>query len=294
MRDLTEAHFLHQKEGLEPVLSSPLEDIAALAWLPGREELALATNDGVLAILDPVMGLRTLTEDLGEVGVIAVSPDRTHLAVVVRGVSLDIWEISSRSRVGSTPMELLADLWVGWWSGGVAASGRGLNGSRVVVVGIDGTLKASGVLPQGHTVGVGRSGKLLVARVTDEGPEVVGLGRKMARRRTTGHRLRLSSCGMIYGVAEGGVTIWPGPKSPPRTIRGYNITSAALSKDGRLAAMGMRDGALILSEVFAHAPARGAPGRSGGHDVSVRALAFSDRGRWLASAADTCWLWTWS
>jgi hypothetical protein len=37
---------------------------------------------------------------------------------------------------------------------------------------------------------------------------------------------------------------------------------------------------------------RARPGKVGGHSSAVRAMAFSARGRWLATAADELRVWT--
>lgn len=190
MRDSTQttAHFLHEKEGLDPIVSPPLDDVRCLSWLPNKELLILATGEGVLAEVDPVMGSRTLLSGLGDVGTFALHPDGTHVAVVRRGSGLDLWELKTRQKVFSVDHSLVAELWVGFWNGGVALTGKGFDGGRVLVLDDRGGVRARGKLPKGLTVGVGRSGKLLAARVTPSGPEVQPLGRSFKPSVTTGDR----------------------------------------------------------------------------------------------------------
>ena len=76
MRDVTEAHFLHQRQGLEPVFRPPVPRVTALAWIPGREELVACSEDGSMHIIDPVLGTRVAHRDLGEVNVLSLHPDR--------------------------------------------------------------------------------------------------------------------------------------------------------------------------------------------------------------------------
>ena len=133
-----------------------------------------------------------------------------------------------------------------------------------------------------------------MGRVTAEGAEVVKLGVKLASREPTSHRLRFSNQkGLLYGTADGGVTIWPGPKHPPVTVRSFGITSASVSDCGRWVGMGTRDGNVALADISANAPSRGQPIRCGGHDEAVHSVAFSQKGKWMASAGYDCWIWRW-
>ena len=65
-REVTEAHFLHERSGLEPVLRPPVKYPTALAWVPKRETLVVATRAGELLGVDPVLGTKVITEGIGE------------------------------------------------------------------------------------------------------------------------------------------------------------------------------------------------------------------------------------
>ena len=83
-REVTEAHYLHERKGLEPVLRPPVDQPTVLAWIPGREELLVGTRDGDLVHVDPVLGTRTLCEDSGEIAALRVSPDRQRYLAITR------------------------------------------------------------------------------------------------------------------------------------------------------------------------------------------------------------------
>ena len=292
MRDPRDAHYLHERKEIEPVMSPPCDGVRVLDWVPGREELVVGTDDGLLVRVDPIMGSRIVADDLGEPGAMAVSPDGARVAVLVRGVGLDVRDLETGACLFKVMSPLLADLWAGWWAQGLAFAGEGLEGRKVILVDRFGVVRARGVLPDGAVVGVGRSGGLLVGRVSDQGAEVVGLGKPLSRKEPTRHRLRFSPTGVLFGIAEGGVTVWPGRNISPRTIRVHGVSSAAVSYDGKRIAIGTRAGGVTLSETVTEAPARMHPGQTEGHEKPVSAVSFSERGRWFATGGEKCWLWS--
>ena len=52
-------------------------------------------------------------------------------------------------------------------------------------------------------------------------------------------------------------------------------------------------GSVALADISANAPSRGQPIRCGGHDEAVHSVAFSQKGKWMASAGYDCWIWRW-
>ena len=141
--------------------------------------------------------------------------------------------------------------------------------------------------------GVSRRGGLMTARVTEAGAEVLPFGRRFTRARSTSHRLRFTRGGVLFGIAEGGVTVWTGRDRPPVTIRCFGVSSAAVSQDSTRVAVGTRRGGVALAGILSESPHRGHPGQTSGHDQPVHAVQFSTRGRWLATAGEQCWLWSW-
>ena len=59
-REVTEAHYLHERSGLEAVLRPPVKHPTALKWVPKREELIVATREGEIVTVDPVLGTRVI------------------------------------------------------------------------------------------------------------------------------------------------------------------------------------------------------------------------------------------
>ena len=286
-------HYLHERKGLEAVVSPPVDLVSALAWHPRREELVVATRDGRLASVDPVMGTRELARDLPEAGALAISPDGGQVAILGRGSALELRALPTGERLAVVELRFLGDLWVGWWKGGVAAAGQGLDRREVVVMDGEGRRRASGELPPGAIVGVDEEERLVLGRVSSAGPQVVRLGKgRLDRQPPTGHRLRFGPGGRLIGVAEGGGPVW-NRGEPPLTVRSFGVSAAALGPDERSLAIGTREGEVALADLGGGPLKRAHPGRTGGHDEAVRVLSFSRRGRWLASVGDRTWLWSW-
>jgi len=286
-------HYLHERSGIAAVVSPPVEAVTALAWHPRREELFAATRDGRLISVDPVMGTRELAKDLPEAGAVAVSPQGDLLAVLGRAGPLEIRDLSDGSCRVQVAMNLLGDLWVGWWKGGVVLSGRDLDHRQVVVLDHKGRRRASGVLPPGVVVGVDADAQPVLGKVTRTGPEIRRLGKGgFSRQPPTSHRLRFGPGGRLVGVAEGGVTVWT-PGEPPLTVRSFGVSAATLSNDASALAVGTREGGVAVARLGGDSLERAHPGRTDGHDLAVRILAFSHRGRWLASVGERTWLWSW-
>ena len=55
-----DAHFLHQKAPLEPILCPPLERPRGLAWVGRQAKLPVATATGAPVEVDPIFGTRKL------------------------------------------------------------------------------------------------------------------------------------------------------------------------------------------------------------------------------------------
>ena len=144
-------------------------------------------------------------------------------------------------------------------------------------------------------MGVSNRGKLVLGRVTPRGAEVVPLDAPLRNDPPTKHRLRFSSSGVLYGVAEGGVAVWnpTGTTITATTVRCYGVSSAALDPAGEWLALGTRDGSVAVTAIGAGRVDRGQPDPQGGHNTPVLDIAFAKRGRWLATAGLRCWIWTW-
>jgi hypothetical protein len=312
MRDVENAHFLHAPRGVEAVVRVPIEGAQALDWIPGKEELVVAckavrakdaapstdgapAGGGTLALVDPVMGTRMLAHDLEDPGALSVNPEGDKVAILERGRGVSVRDLARGRVVWTVPFSLVADLWVGWWKGGVVAAGEDLDGRTVTVLDHDGNLRARGRLPKGAAVGVSKSGKLVLGRVTARGAEVVPLDAPLRNDPPTRHRLRFSSSGVLFGVAEGGVAVWnpAGATITATTVRCYGVSSATLDATGAWLAIGTRDGGVAVTGIGAGLVDRNHPDPQGGHNAPVLDIAFAKRGRWLATAGLRCWIWSW-
>lgn len=287
--DRDDPHFLHERSHLEPVIQPPHDDVRAIAWWPKKEALALCDGDGGLHLFDPIFGTRTLATDLCEpANAVAISPNGAAVALVIPGRALEL-RASSGALLSRSELDVVGGLWVGICRQGVAVTGRTLTGRKLYLFNRRGVRTAQGELPDGVVAGVGADGRLKLGRVRTDGPEVVDLGQPLAPAKHTTHKLRFSEEATLYGLAAGGLTIWPGPAQASRTIRKLNPTAAAIARGDRWAAIGDRKGALALLPLVPET--KGAAGHRGAHDSAIKCLAFSRRGRWLASLADDCWLW---
>lgn len=313
MRDVENAHFRHEQRGVDAVVRVPVEGAQALDWIPGKEELVVACKairpkepslsqdgapvvpNGTLALVDPVMGTRMLAQDLADPGAVSVSPTGDRVAILERGQGVNVRDLAHGTVLWSVPFPLVADLWVGWWKGGLVAAGQDLDGRTVLVLDQDGNQRARGRLPKGAAVGVSNRGKLVLGRVTARGAEVVPLDAPLRNDPATKHRLRFSSSGVLFGVAEGGVAVWnpKGTSITATTVRCYGVSSAALDPAGEWLALGTRDGAVAVTAIGAGRVDRGQPDPQGGQNSPVLDIAFAKRGRWLATAGLRCWIWSW-
>ncbi len=312
MRDVENAHFLHEPRGVDAVVRVPVEGAQALDWIPGKEELVVACKavrakdaapsidgstlaNGTLALVDPVMGTRMLAHDLEDPGALSVNAAGDKVAILERGRGVSVRDLARGRVIWSVPFPLVADLWVGWWKGGVVAAGEDLDGRTVLVLDELGNQRARGRLPKGAAVGVSSRGKLVLGRVTARGAEVVSLDAQLRNDPPTRHRLRFSATGVMFGVAEGGVAVWNTTATPitATTVRCYGVSSATLDPTGAWLAIGTRDGAVAVTAIGAGLVDRSQPDPQGGHHSPVLDIAFAKRGRWLATAGLRCWIWSW-
>ena len=292
----SDAHFLHEKSGLEAVLSPPLERPRAMDWVGTTTKLVVATADGELFEVDPVFGTRTLKDRIEEPACLAVAPSGKRLAAVERGRKVVLHAVGNGRRVAELPCDLISDISMAWFRNkselALVVCGRTIDGQKALVVDEDFKRSRAIKLPMGAQLGPSKDGKLLMARCTAAGIAVVGFGKKLPPGEPTSHRLRFAPQGQLMGVTTGGVTVWRGPTDPPHTVAMLDVTAAALSPDGQHLAIGSRNGQVALAEVDGDQLARGRPGKVGGHTAAVRSISFAvNRGNWVASIADRLRIW---
>jgi hypothetical protein len=290
MRDVTEAHFLHQRSGLEAVLRPPVPGPTALAWVPGREELVAAGRDGGLHVVDPVLGTRVAAQGLGEVSLLAIHPDRKRYLVANR----EEWILGKlsggvdfRGKHGfSGPVN-------GFWIGEFAIfAGEGPRSRQLIIV-QNAEERARIDLPARAVPVQGENDKLVLARSNAAGLEVVKFGKQISWSDIEATAHRLIPCGKhVIGLTQTGVAVWERTGGQPRSMRLPDLTAGDVSPDGAWLGLGTRTGAVALAAV-AKVDARAKPHLVKAFDQAVTAVAFSARGQWLATAAEGLQIWTW-
>jgi hypothetical protein len=292
MRDVTEAHFLHQRSGLEAVLRAPVAQPAALAWIPGREELLVAGRDGGLHVVDPVLGTRVIAGELGVAVALAVHPDRQRFVVVTREGEWILGRlhggIDFRGRHEFTGAA------EAFFAGDHAVMAGDVAQGRVMIAVADGAVKGVVNLPERVLPVSDDDGKLLLARSTASGLQVIRF-RKNARfpdgAPTTGPRLK--TCGkFILGLTLTGVCVWEKTGGGPRSMRLPDLTAGDVSPDGKFLGLGTRAGAVALAALD-RLDTRAKPHLVKAFEQPVTSCAFSDRGRWLATGGEGLQIWTW-
>ncbi|MDP2309145.1 MAG: WD40 repeat domain-containing protein [Pseudomonadota bacterium] len=282
-------HFLHGTRTLEALVSPPVDRPRALCWLPDEDVLLVAARDGTLHHVEPAYGTRTLLTAAPDAAHIAVA--RGRLAVLTHEGLLQVWALAEARLLWERPTELIAGLHVRWWSGGIAVVGDDGLDRRVLVYDDLGERRTRARVPARTALGADADGNLLLARSTEAGLTLRPFGEALPTGASTVHQLRFSGRAAVIGVATGGVTVWHGVGEPPVNIKLFEVVNAALSPDEAVVAMGTRTGGVAIGPARLGGQ-RVNPMRVEGHEGPVLALAFSPRGRWLASAAARCWVWS--
>ena len=298
VRETRDAHYQHEKKGITAVLSPPLERPRAISWVVHAEKLLVATEAGQLIEVDPVFGSRTLPIVVNDVAEMAVSPDKKLALIVERGRRVAVFNLRSGELVGEVALQLLSDISASWYTMkngelAVVVGGDQLSDRRVALMSADLKRRKIARVPARTAIGTDYNGRLVCARITAGGLHVIPFGQPLPAGDASKHRVRFAESGAILGIAEGGVTIWRGPGEPPRTIMVYDVSAASLDSKNSQVAIGTRSGEVAFSKVQEGSVERARPGKVGGHSSAIRAMAFSRRGRWLATASDELRIWTW-
>ncbi len=290
MRETTEAHYLHERHGLEAVLRPPVGFPTALSWVPRREELLVTTRDGRVHSVDPVLGTRTVAEEVGEAAALDVHPDRKRYLLVARGGG---WRIGTLA--GETEHQgkhaFLGHIDALFFGPYVLLLGDEADG-RFLLIFQEGELKSRIRLPK-TVIAMPRGSTLFLARSTAAGLEVVPLHQGVAFRRAevTAHVLQRSHA-RILGMTPTGIAVWTTEGGAPNSMRMPELTAADVSADGQLLGMGTRHGAVALARLD-RVDKRVHPDLVKAFDHPVTTVSFSDRGRWLATGGDRLQIWTW-
>jgi len=281
-------HYLHAARALEALVSPPVDQPRAMCWLPSGDVLLVAGKDGTIHHVEPAFGTRALLRAAPDAAHLAVA--RGQLAVLTRGGVLQVWSLDGANLLWEQATELIAQLQLSFWKGGVAVAGEDGEHRRVLVFDASGERRARARVPSRTALGVDAAGNLLLARNTESGLAIRPFGEALPTERATVHQLRFAGPDALFGVAVGGVSVWNGGAEAVN-IKLFEVVNAALSADGGLVAMGTRVGGVAVAGTRLGGQ-RVNPTRVEGHDGPVLSLAFSPRGRWLASSAGRCWVWS--
>lgn len=293
-RDTTEAHYLHERSGLEPVLRPPVPSPVALRWIPKREELVVGTASGELVSVDPILGTRTIQAGFGSIAVLDIHDDRSRTLVVNR---------EGRWVVGTLRGETLhegAHAFLGHIDAFFAEKhavfvGDETDARTLFMVSLDtGQVTGRARVPPRVTAALSPEGRPLLCRSTPAGLFVIPLGKGRTFPRdleSTPHRLRASGV-HVLGFTDTGVCVWTQVGGAPATMRLSDLTAGDLTRDGRYLGLGTETGAVALARMD-NLEKRKRPDLVRAFDSKVIAVAFSERGRWLATAAEALRIWSW-
>jgi hypothetical protein len=289
MRDTSDAHFLHARQGLQAVLRPFVPQPSAIAWIPGREQLLVGCRDGQLHHVDPALGTSLVEAGLGDVAALAIHPDRERYLVINRDGHWVISKMGDRLAEGKHKFAGNIDcLWLGEYAVIVGDTGNG----RLVSIVHDREEKA--VLPVPDRAAPIRDGdKLAVARSVTTGLEITRLSRGAKfDGEATAHRLRIAT-GPVLGITSMGVAVWARKTGPAlHSLRFPEVTAGDSAPTRPLVALGTRAGGVSLIQLDRRDP-QARPQIVKAYDSPVTAVAFADRGRWLATAAESLQLWSW-
>lgn len=295
-REVTEAHYLHERSGLEAVLRPPVKQPTALQWIPKREVLVVATREGELVSVDPVLGTRVITDQVGEAGVLALHEDRKRFLTMNRQGGWILGTLDGEILV-SAKHSYLGGM-MGFFAGDyVVMLGDEGDGKRTLSI-FKGERRSAHIkLPARVSATVSEKGSLLLLRSTHAGLEVLPIGDLKKGKsflkgmESTMHRLRPSGP-YILGYTSTGIAIWGREGGQPRSMRLPDLTAGDISYKGEYLGLGTRNGAVALSRIDS-LEKRIHPDLVRAFNSPVTSVAFSQRGRWLATGAEGLRIWSW-
>ncbi len=89
---------------IHSVLHPSIDNPTALAWVPHTEVLVVATKQGELFQVRPVLGTRVIAEGIDETAVVAIHPDGTRVLTLSRAGGWRVGTLDGDERItGSHP-----------------------------------------------------------------------------------------------------------------------------------------------------------------------------------------------
>lgn len=288
MSEIADAHFLHQKRGLQAVLRPSVRQPTHIVWSAAEREFIVACSSGAVERVHPALGTRPLTAEgrrvsglaTSEHGTAVVRADGTWRVLDPDGVVVHSGEHHYLGSVRSMFIGkrlLLLGVRHGVWTMSVIVSGKL-------------TLRVQ-LPPRSHPVAMGDSIGLM--QVTPDGIEVIPLraGSRFKGAIQTPHQIRMHGASIV-GLLSDSVSVWRREGGGVRSLRVPGLTAAALSDDGEWLAVGRRDGSACVVPRDALL-GKGRPQWVRAYGEAVRCLCFGGSGAWLATGGPSLVVWTW-
>jgi hypothetical protein len=233
-------------------------------------------------------------EGLGETAVIDVHQDRQRFMAISREGSWIIGTLKGeRMFQGQHKFAGSMD--------GILAEKHALlvgdepDGRFLLVVSLeDGRVTGRVRLPQRVAPTLSAEGKPLLCRSTDAGLIVIPLGKGHAFPKdleSTAHRLEPSHQ-FVLGFTATGICVWGQEGGGSRSMRLPDLTAGDISHDGQYLGLGARNGAVALARMD-RIEKRVKPDLVRAFNGPVTSVAFSERGKWLATGAEALRIWSW-
>ncbi len=108
---------------------------------------------------------------------------------------------------------------------------------------------------------------------------------------STAHRLRQAG-EFILGFTSTGICVWGQEGGMPRSMRLPDLTAGDISRDGQYLGLGTRNGAVALARMD-KLDKRVRPDLVRAFNGPVTSVAFSSKGKWLATGAEGLRIWSW-
>ncbi|NCG17798.1 MAG: hypothetical protein GWP91_02145 [Rhodobacterales bacterium] len=291
-REVTEAHYLHERSGLEAVLRPPVKRPTVVKWIPKREELLCATRDGQMVSVDPVLGTRIIADDLGEIAVVDIHDDQKTFLAIGRDGKWFVGTVRGGVEIAGKH-SFMGNMQGFFASNYVVMIGDTGKGRQMLIYSREGERKGRVALPKKVVATKSETGKLLLCRSTPAGLKVIPFpkGRFPQDLDSTVHRLMASHL-WIVGVTITGICVWGQKGGQPHSMRLPDLTAGDIRHDGTYLGLGTRSGAVALARMDSM-DRRVRPDLVRAFNAPVTSVAFSPRGRWLATGAEGLRIWSW-
>lgn len=282
------AHFLHRRPPLDPLISPSLPSPRVLCWLGSR--LLVASTSGMMIAIELDGGARSLC--MGPPEPVALTATDTHIGVVGRSGLFQVFTHDGQPCFSVTT-PCISQVTLLSWPGGWMVSGDDVEGERRLrLFDPEGHSRMAARLPMRTVVGVRPDGSLFVARSLADGFFCRDFGTPVPDGPVTSHQLRAFSAGRVIGVGNRGVFFWETASDPEgrqtRSLRVMDVAQAIWASQDHVA-LGLRSGHIV--PIALSALDRTRTQKIQAHESAVMALSFSNDGKFLSSIGDNCRIW---